>query len=88
MKINLVSLTMFSGGALLLYCGIKGYDPRDVVRWAMGGKKPEKMKSGSSGNWEDQLGPNEDNPDPGQRYPGDKGLPDENDDDVPASYPA
>lgn len=88
MKINLVSLTMFTAGALLIYSAVKGYDPRAVISWALGGKKPEKMKSGSSGNWEDQLGPNEENPDPGQRYPGDKGLPDGTEDDVPASYPA
>jgi hypothetical protein len=75
MKINLVSLTMFSVGSLFLYSAVKGYDPRSVVRWALGGKKPEKMTSGSS-DWKDKLGPNEENPDPGQRYPGDKGLPD------------
>lgn len=89
MKINLVSLTMFTAGALLIYSAVKGYDPRAVISWALGGKKPEKMKSGSSGNWEDQLGPNEENPDPGQRYPGDLGVPDpDREDDVPATYPA
>ncbi len=84
MKINLVSLTMFTAGSLLMYCAVKGFDPRDVIKWALGGKKPEKMKSKSSENWEDQLGPNEENPDPGERYPGDKGLPDGTEDDVPA----
>lgn len=75
MKINLVSLTMFVAGATFIYCGVKGYDPRDVMSWALGGKKPKKMTS-PSGNWEDNLGPNKDNPDPGQRHPGDKGYPD------------
>ncbi len=89
MKINLVSLTMFTAGALLIYSAVKGYDPRAVIQWALGGKKPKKMQSGSSENWEDQLGPNEENPDPGQRYPGDKGVPDpDREDDVPATYPA
>lgn len=88
MKINLVSLTMFTAGALLMYSAVKGFDPRDVVKWALGGKKPKKMQSKNSDNWEDQLGPNEENPDPGQRYPGDKGLPDGTEDDVPATYPA
>lgn len=88
MKINLVSLTLFTAGSLLIYSAVKGYDPRAVIRWALGGKKPEKMTSGSSGDWEDQLGPNEENPDPGQRYPGDKGLPDENGPKVPTTYPA
>ena len=84
MKINLVSLTMFTAGSLLMYSAVKGFDPRDVIKWALGGKKPKKMKSVSSDNWEDQLGPNEENPDPGERYPGDKGLPDGTEDDVPA----
>lgn len=89
MKINLVSLTMFMAGSVLVYSAVKGYDPRAVIRWALGGKKPEKMKSGSTGDWKDQLGPNEENPDPGQRYPGDLGVPDpDREDDVPTSYPA
>lgn len=41
MKVNLVSLLMVSGGITLIYCGVKGYDPRDVIRWSLGGKKPE-----------------------------------------------
>lgn len=86
MKVSLVNVVMLGGGIILLYSGIKGYDPRDVIRYGLGGKKPKKMKSSSGGNWEDQLGPNEKNPDPGQRYPGDKGLPDENGPTVPAVW--
>lgn len=84
MKINLVSLSMFTGGTLLLYSGVKGYDPRDVIRWAFGGKKPEKMVKKSTPDWEDLLRPPKENPDPGQRYPGDLGIPNPN--EVPAAY--
>lgn len=75
MKISTLNVVMFSVGAILLYSGIKAYDPRDVIKWGLGGKKPVAFKS-PSGNWEDNLGPNEDNPDPGERYPGDIGIPD------------
>ena len=85
MKVSLVNVVMLGGGVILLYSGIKGYDPRDVIRYGLGGKKPKKMKS-ASGNWEDNLGPNEENPDPGQRYPGDKGLPDDSGPTVPAVW--
>lgn len=84
MKVSLVNVLMLGGGIILVYSGVKGYDPRDVIRWGLGGKKPKKMES-PSGNWEDNLGPNEENPDPGQRYPGDKGLPDGNGPTTPAS---
>lgn len=87
MKVSLVNVLMLSSGIILLYSGIKGYDPRAVISYGLGGKKPKKMTSGSSGDWEDNLGPNEKNPDPGQRYPGDKGLPDGNGPTVPATYP-
>lgn len=72
MKINLVSLTMFVAGATFIYCGVKGYDPRDVMSWALGGKKPTKMKTPSGSDIEDD---NSKNPDPGQRHPGDKLYP-------------
>lgn len=72
MKINLVSLTMFSGGALLVYCGVKGYDPRDVVSWALGGKKPKtfKQKKDEGENYKPKV-PKEG----GQSHPGDKFYP-------------
>lgn len=41
MKISLVNIVMLGSGTILLYSGIKGYDPRDVLRWGMGGKKPK-----------------------------------------------
>lgn len=69
MKINLVSLTMFSGGALLVYCGVKGYDPRDVVSWALGGKKPKTFKQQKSEgeNYKPKV--------PKDEHPGDKNYP-------------
>jgi hypothetical protein len=83
-KVSLVSVLCFGTGAILVYSGVKSYDPRDVIKWGLGGKKPKKMESTAGKNWEDLLGPNEENPDPGQRYPGDKGLPDGNGPTVPA----
>lgn len=83
MRVTTVNVVMFSVGAILLYSGVKAYDPRDVIKWGLGGKKPE-----SFATKEDPMGDNKDNPDPGQRYPGDKGLPDENGPKVPATYPA
>lgn len=77
MKFSLVSVIMIFGGGILLYSGVKGYDPRDVIQWGLGGKKPEKLKKEDfTGSFRDQLAPNEQNPDPGQRYPGDVGIPD------------
>ncbi len=63
---------MFVAGATFIYCGVKGYDPRDVMSWALGGKKPTKMKTPSGSDIEDD---NSKNPDPGQRHPGDKLYP-------------
>lgn len=83
MKITTLNVVMFSAGAILVYCGIKAYNPKDVIMWGLGGKKPKPFTSK-----EDPMGDNKDNPDPGQRYPGDKGLPDENGPKVPATYPA
>lgn len=74
MKFSLVSVVMFSAGGILLYSGIKAYDPRDVIKWGLGGKKPQPFLTPK--DWKDALGPNEENPDPGQRYPGDVGIPD------------
>lgn len=42
MKITLVNVVMFGGGVVLLYSGVYGFDPRDVIKWAMGGKQPIK----------------------------------------------
>lgn len=78
MKINTVNVVMFCVGAILVYSGIKSYDPRDVIKWGLGGKKPKQMMGTNGGDWEDNLGDNKENPDPGQRYPGDQGLPSEN----------
>lgn len=67
MKITLPNVVMFSVGAILMYSGIKAYDPRDVIKWGLGGKKPK-----SFAKKEDPMGHPKDNPDPGQRHPGDK----------------
>lgn len=83
MKITTLNVVMFSVGGILIYSGIKAYNPKDVILWGLGGKKPTPFTKK-----EDPMGDNKDNPDPGQRYPGDKGLPDENGPKVPATYPA
>lgn len=83
MKISPLHVVMLGVGAILLYSGIKAYNPIDVVKWGLGGKKPEPFNKKEK----DPMGDNKDNPDPGQRYPGDLGLPDpDREDDVPASY--
>lgn len=74
MKVSLINVVMVSSGIILLYSGIKGYDPRDVIRYGLGGKKPTKM-TGAHGT---ALGPSQNNPDPGQRHPGDKFYPPDN----------
>ena len=74
MKISLVNVLMIGSGIIFLYSGIKGYDPRDVVRWGLGGKKPKTFAQTkqsnddalSKGNQHPEL-----NPDPGNRHPGD-----------------
>lgn len=74
MKVTPVNVVMFSVGAILLYSGIKAYDPRDVIKWGLGGKKPTPFNVKK-----DPMGDNKNNPDPGQRYPGDLNVPDPND---------
>jgi hypothetical protein len=77
---------------ILLYSGVKGYDPRDVIRYGLGGKKPEKMKTQTG---EDALERGrehpEGNPDPGQRHPGDgfypPGTENGGEPTTPATYP-
>lgn len=67
MKINLVSLTMFVGGALFVYSGIKGYDPRSVIQWALGGKKPTKL--GDTSNEQPKVNPKDHPGDMPDTYP-------------------
>lgn len=84
MKITTLNVVMFSVGAILVYSGIKAFDPRDVIKWGLGGKKPEQML----GAKEDPMGDPQDTPPElgGPQYPGDKGLPDPGDsDNTPAS---
>jgi hypothetical protein len=80
-KITTLNVVMVSTGAILLYSGIKGFDPRDVIKWGLGGKKPEQMLGAKS----DPMGNPQDNPDPGQQHPGDKGYTDPN--LSPAGFP-
>lgn len=35
---NIMTVGLLAGGIVLIYAGIKGYDPRDVVRDAIKGK--------------------------------------------------
>lgn len=75
MKVSLLNVVMFGTGVVLLYSGIKGYDPRDVLRWGLGGKKPKPMTSGTT------VKPRV----PDGEYPGDIGIPDPSrENDVPA----
>lgn len=40
MKINLVTVTMFTVGVVLIYAAVKDKDPREVVKLALGNKSP------------------------------------------------
>lgn len=75
MKITTLNVVMVSVGAILLYSGIKAFDPRDVIKWGLGGNKPERMLGAKTGS---PMGNPQDNPDPGQQHPGDKGYTDPN----------
>lgn len=44
MKVSLVNVLMLGSGMILLYSGVKGYDPRDVISYGLGGKKPKTLK--------------------------------------------
>lgn len=43
MKITTLNVVMFGIGSILVYSGIMAFDPRDVIKWGLGGKKPTKM---------------------------------------------
>jgi hypothetical protein len=79
-KINLVSLTMFSVGALLIYSGVKDFDPRDVVSWALGGKKPMTMHAKKKDAETPKVNPKE--------HPGDKNYPPGTEDGGEPTVPA
>ena len=51
---------MFGIGSILVYSGIKAYDPRDVVKWALGGKKPKSLKTPKQE--EPKVNPDQGNP--------------------------
>lgn len=76
MKISLLNVVMFSVGGILVYSGIKAYNPKDVIAWGLGGKKPEPFNKKK----EDPIGKPQDKPPSlgGPDYPGDMGLPDGN----------
>lgn len=40
MNLNIVSVVAFAGGIVLLYAGITGKDPRDVLKTSLAGKSP------------------------------------------------
>jgi hypothetical protein len=84
-KVSLVNVVMLGGGVILLYSGIKGYDPRDVIRWGLGGKKPKTFAEKDKGKGEIKGG-GPDHPDPGQRHPGDMPWTYPPDNGTPAAY--
>ena len=87
MKISLLNVVMFSVGGILVYSGIKGYDPRDVIGWGLGGKKPQTMADKNKDAQTPKV-PKEG----GQSHPGDKfyppGTEDGGEPTTPASFPA
>lgn len=57
MKISVVNIVMLGSGVILLYSGIKGYDPRDVLKWGMGGKKPKQVYGNKEEKQEPKVNP-------------------------------
>jgi len=86
MKITTLNVVMFSAGAILVYCGIKAYDPRDVIQWGLGGKKPTPFNKKEEDPLDYGRKHPEKNPDPGQRHPGDMPWTYPDDKGTPASY--
>lgn len=41
MKISLVNVLMIGSGIILIYSGLKAYYPQDVIRWGLGGERPD-----------------------------------------------
>lgn len=70
MKISTLNVVMFCVGGILMYSGIKAYDPRDVIKWGLGGKKPTPFNKKTDPLEYGREHPGE-NPDPGQHHPGD-----------------
>jgi hypothetical protein len=75
MKITTLNVVMFSAGAILVYCGIKGYDPRDVIQWGLGGKKPKTMAAKKKDAETPKVNPKDHPGDMPWTYPDDKGSP-------------
>lgn len=48
MNVNLLGVTLFVAGTVLIYAAIKDVDPRDVVKLSLQGKSP------SEGHWTGQ----------------------------------
>lgn len=40
-KMTVLNVIMFMSGITLVYSGIKGYKPQDVLVWSLGGPKPQ-----------------------------------------------
>lgn len=55
MNLNLVNVTVFAVGAILVYAGVKNVSPQDVVKSALG--KPLAAPNGSSGTGTPGDGP-------------------------------
>jgi hypothetical protein len=85
-KITTVNVVMFSVGAILVYSGIKGYDPRDVIQWGLGGKKPQTMKAKNDAAEKPKVNPKDHPGDMPDTYP--PGTQNGGEPTVPAVYPA
>lgn len=74
MKVNLISFVLASSGIILVYCGIKDYDPRDVIKWSLGGKKPQTMHQKHKDAETPKVAPGQHPGDMPWTYPNDNGL--------------
>lgn len=80
MKVSLVNVLMLGSGIILLYSGVKGYDPRDVISWGLGGKKPKTLKAKHDDAETPKVNPKE--------HPGDKNYPPGTEDGGEPTVPA
>jgi len=71
-KISTLNVVTFSIGAILIYSGIKCYNPRDVIVWGLGGKKPSRLDE----EWKVKNPQDKPPSAGGPEYPGDVGIPD------------
>ena len=88
MKVSLVNVLMLGAGVILLYSGVKGYDPRDVISYGLGGKKPKTLKQKEAEAQKPKVPPPGTPGLEGESHPGDKFYPPGTEDGGEPTVPA